>query len=66
MIKTVGERAVERLLAAVVAAAGDELPGDLRVERTGDGVAIVGPAVRVRALTDGRISGLVQNVARRL
>lgn len=65
MIEAVAEAAVERLLTAVVQSAGDELPHDLRAERIDGGVAIVGPAVRLRALTEARIAGLIQSVVRR-
>ncbi len=50
-------RAAERIDALAEAAAAD-LPGDLRVERIADGVAIHGPGLVRRLAFDARLRGL--------
>ena len=65
MIETLARAAVDRLLTSVVAAAADELPADVRIEREGDAVALIGPRVKLQALTDARIVGLFLGRGRR-
>jgi hypothetical protein len=58
MIEAMARRAVGRLLAGIEAAAGEELPAGVRAEREGDRIVLVGPRVRLRALTEARIIAL--------
>lgn len=63
MIERLARRAVERWLGRAEAAAG-ELPADVRVEREGDGLALIGLRVRLRALSEARIIGFFAGIGR--
>lgn len=65
MIERMARAAVERLLTRLEAAAETELPEDVHAVREGDAIMLVGPAVRLRALTEARIAGFVASVVRR-
>jgi hypothetical protein len=61
MIEAIAKRAVDRFLVGIEAAAADQLPRDVRIEREGDRIALTGPRVRLRALTEARIIGLFRS-----
>lgn len=56
--REIGARRMEELTALVEQAAIEELPPDIRVERTNGGVAILGRRLMRRLLSDARLRGL--------
>jgi hypothetical protein len=49
---------VERIVALAEAVAREELPGDIFVEKTGDGLVISGKGLGIRVILDVRLRGL--------
>lgn len=64
MIEDVARTAVDRMLTRLEEAAADELPRDVRIEREGDRIVLIGSRVRLRALTEAWFIGLFGSAGR--
>ncbi len=59
------DAAVARAIERLEAEAADRLPRDVAVERTGEGLRLTGPRLKLRWLSDARLRGFALLAGRR-